>query len=196
MEPDLLEAKGALLDSVDPAAWLELADSYIELFNKNPKVFRLPKDHVKLKPLIENFAYDMDGFVDFVLSVRNEASKQQYKGIHEFYRRVVVRRTQQQRRRRLTQGVRQIEEDLGMRFSADQVSRVSVWLEQYWGKERMDRLDEARSHTSGGRISTDVRTEICDAFWAEVDKGLNEGIVPIPPEIVYVERKGSSMEPH
>lgn len=195
MDPDLLEAKGSLLDSRDPAEWLRIADDYLELYSRNPTSFRLPKDHLRLKPLIENYAYDPAGFVEFCLRVRNDCVGESYKRVHEVYRRVMGREVQKQRRARLTTGVSLIEQELERRFTQNQKVYVAAWLEQYWGKERLDRLDESRRMTTGSRLSTDVRSDICNAFWAEVDANLKNGIVPIPPEIVY-DREGPSMEPH
>jgi hypothetical protein len=194
MNKELQRAKQEVLDRVNPAEWLDLADMYIELYEKAPKKFRLADDHLFLLPIIETYANNQGEFVQFVRTVRDEAGKTQYEPLHVLYRRILGRHVQKERRRRLTKGIELIEDHLHIRFTQGQVTRVATWLEQYWGMERTTRLEEARAATSGGRISTDVRTQICDDYWAEVDENLKNNLVPIPPEIVYV--KLASVEPH
>lgn len=58
----------------------------------------------------------------------------------------------------------------------------------------MAALAEERNLTSAKKLSSDVRADICEQFWAEVDEDIKNHIVPIPPEIVYV--KLTHLEPH
>ena len=185
MNDSVRVALNALLDSRDPASWLVKADNYIQLHNKAPKDFILPAEHSMLQPLIDKYANDLARFVSFVKDVRDQVSEQQYKDMHTFYRKMLLREAQAARRRRLYQAIAIIENDLYKRFTQETKIKVGAWLESYWGKERMDALDDARRSTSEGKLSTDVRTEICDSFWATIDDQLSHGIAPTPPEIVY-----------
>jgi len=185
MDDHLKEAQKYLLDSRDPASWLTKADNYMELYNKDPKAFILPTAHNMLQPIIDAYADDLPGFLVFVRTIRDEVNEDRYKDMHTFYRKMLLREAQVSRRRRMYQAVAIIENDLYKRFTTETKVKVGAWVEAYWGKERMDTLSEARRNTSGNKISTDVRTEICDDFWASIDDQLSHGIAPTPPEIVY-----------
>jgi hypothetical protein len=162
-----------------------LADMYIEMHNRSPKNFRVPTEHKKLTPVINKFHNDQGGFVKFVRDVRDHAPKEGYKGLNELFRRVQSRYVQHERRRRLNLGVSLIEADIGKQFTFGQKQSVAMWLEQVWGKERTNRLEEARKSISKGRLSSDERADICDVFWTDIDDRLANNLVPIPPEIVY-----------
>jgi hypothetical protein len=185
MDEETLAVKSYILDSRDPASWIDLADNYIELHNKNPKVFALPVVHKLLEPVIVGFSKDLSGFIEFVKSIREAVPVQHYKDIHVIYRRLVVRNAQITRRSRLYTTVGKIEHDLYKKFTQAQKVQIAAWLEAYWGKERIEALDEVRRSSNTERLSTDVRADVCEEFWAKVDDNLKHGIYPMPPEHVY-----------
>jgi hypothetical protein len=185
MEREMFDTQQWILNSRQPENVVMLADMYIEMQSREPTLFRLPVEHRNLLPVITKYHDDPKGFVDFVRELRDLASKDAYKGLNELFRRVQSRFVQQERRRRLNLGVSLIENEVGVQFTFGQKQSVAMWLEQFWGKERTSRLEDARRAHSKGRLSSDERAEICDEFWAGIDEQLANDIVPIPPEIVY-----------
>ena len=162
-----------------------LADMYIEMYNRAPTNFKVPQEHKKLQAIVEHFHDKPTEFVKFVRKIRDEAAPSQYDSVHEIFRRVQSRRVQQDRRRRLKEGVSLIEKELNVGFNFKQKEAVAMWLEQYWGRERILMLDEARRNRGRSRLNTEERSEICELFWAKVDNDLKHSIIPTPPEIVY-----------
>ena len=174
-----------IVDSKSASKWIELADYYIEIYNKNPSIFVLPTVHNKLSEVIKAYHNDVRGFLVFVKSIRDAITGDEQGKVHQYYRKVTSRSGQQIRRARLAQALALIEDHLNLSFDARQRESVGMWLTQYWGKERVAVLEHERVNTSGNRLSTDTRAEICQTFWDEVDSKLNDNIVPIPPETVY-----------
>ena len=194
MKNEIQTAKDFVLDSSSPAELLELADMYISMYMRNPKHFVLPQQHAAIKGIVFSFADRPLQFVDFVREVRDELAKEQYQSTHEVFRKIQSRVVQQERRRRLYEGVSQIETAVNTKFTFGQKQAVMAWLEAYWGKERLAKLDDARRTRGVNRLTSDERGEICDEFWAEIDNQLDNNIVPVPPEIVYA--KLASLESH
>lgn len=194
MSKELLKARDFVLSSDSPVELIELVDMYITMYKKNVKNFILPQEHQALKSLVFEFADRPLDFVDFVKGVRDDLPKEKYQATHEVFRKIQSRIVQQERRRRLYDGVSQIEVELNTVFTFGQKQAVISWLEAYWGRDRLRKLDDARRTLGNNRLSSDERSEICDSFWAEVDNQLKHNIVPIPPEIVYA--KLTSLESH
>jgi hypothetical protein len=174
-----------IVDSKSASKWVELADYYIEMYNKNPAIFVLPTAHNKLSPVIKAYHNDIRGFLLFVRGIRDALVGDEKIKAHIYYRKITSRSSQQVRRARLNQALEQIEEHLNLKFNSSQREAVGMWLTQYWGKARVDALDAERGETTSNRLDTTTRAEICQTFWDEVDKNLANNIVPIPPEIVY-----------
>ncbi len=194
MKKELFETQQWILGHKSPEDCIMLADMYIEMYNRTPSNFRVPQEHKKLDPVIKQFHDKPSEFVKFVRDIRDAATKEQYSGVHELFRRVQSRYVQQERRRRLSEGIALIEKSINKRFSFGQKQSVAVWLEQYWGKERTAVLEDARRTCGNVRLSTDERADICEVFWAGIDADLKNDIVPTPPEIVY--GKLASLESH
>ena len=78
MEPtDLNETTVYLLRNPSSIKkWLTLADKYMQTFAKDPTIFLLPKTHEFLKPLIEAYAFNIDGFVQYLVRLRDSFSKE------------------------------------------------------------------------------------------------------------------------
>lgn len=185
MEKELYEAKESLVDAPDTVEWLRLADRYIAQFNAHPSMFRLPKDHMRLKAVLENFAYDTDGWLAFVKQIRDEVhGSDKWESVHDFYRTVLARTAQQNRRKRLGNAVTVVESKVG-KLTTLQKQLVAAWYEQQWGKQRLARMAEVRKYHGAKRLSQDERADVLENFWEDIDALLMTGDVPMPPEKVY-----------
>lgn len=177
MDEHLLETAMGVAKGANPAEWLRLADRYIVNYNKDPKHFVLPKNHKDMLPVIEEYAYDLRGFVGFIAKVRDLCRRDDAEAVQKLYRTVNGRLTQQERRARFDRALDKAQELHGP--YADYLTRMQ-WLsalEQVWRKRRLRYLDEARD-AAGRRLTRDEVAEAAAKFWAELDEEIEAGNVP------------------
>jgi len=176
----LKECTNTLLRNPDKVKeWLSLADNYMQTFVQNKTMFLLPKAHEFLKPLIDAYAHDPDGFVQFLIELRNcyDRGSTQFVEVQAIYRRVNGRYVQQSRRERIGRAVAKAEELYGeipfthrMQWMAD--------LEHDWAQRRLAFLEQQRERLKLVRLSTELRTEYLLEFWDIVDTEIYEGKIP------------------
>lgn len=169
-----------LLSNHNAVKWLRLADSYIQMYNRSPSDFVLPRSHLKVKPLIEVYSDDLAGFVRYILGVRDSfpPASIAYSELHKLYRTISTRALQQERRHRLTTAVEQALKTRGKPASAETKQAWARKMEQEWGRRRMQRMAEARAGTSANRLTVDERSQVLEDFWAEVDGEIARGELP------------------
>lgn len=185
MKKEVNEAFSFIVDSETPAEMAELLDAYIQMYKKSVTNFIMPTEHKQLHFAVVKFASDLKSYVDFIGQTRDVLGVQHYEEMQFVFRRINSRFTQIERRRRLKKATEIIGNTLGERFTIGQGNAVECWLENYWSKERIASLADARNRGSGTRLSTEERAEICDVFWNSVDHALKNKISPIPPKVVY-----------
>ena len=169
-----------LLLNHEPAKWLRLADSYIQMFNKSPREFILPREHARLKPLIEIYAHDLQGFVLYILGVRDSYTHDAatYADLHKLYRTVSTRALQQDRRVRLNAAV---EKAMQLRGRPASFHTRATWarrMEQAWGQRRLQHMSEYRDKTQRNRLTVEERSEILDEFWKSIEEEIARGDLP------------------
>lgn len=177
MDEQLLKVAMAVAASDQPDAWLRTADRYISTYNKDPKHFVLPKNHRDMLPVIEEYAYDLRGFVQFIAKVRDLCRRGDAEAVQKLYRTVNGRLTQQERRARFDRALEKAQELYGP--YPDYMTRMR-WLsalEQVWRRRRLRYLDDARAKV-GRRLTRDEVGEAAAAFWAELDVDIDAGKVP------------------
>ena len=159
--------------------WLTLADKYMQTFAQDPHNFLLPKAHEILKPLIEAYSLNIDGFVQYFIGLRDSFSKEDlaWEQVQKIQRRINGRYVQQQRRERAARAVAKAEELYG---DTDYHSRLK-WvadLEHEWAKRRLLFLDKHRDERRDVRLDTETRAELLLEFWEIIDTEIFEGGVP------------------
>lgn len=169
--------------AVDPQAAdkLRLADSYMLQQHRLGRHFRVPEEHAEISPIIERYSKNLIKFVAYVKSLRDQAPPRSggYFALHELYRTLEVRMIQQQRRERARRAYSWLERG-HPRLTYEQKQRWLRKLEQQWGRERMDFLEERRRKTGTGRLSTEEREELLQEFWSKVDQAVDRGDLPQP----------------
>lgn len=177
---DLGKLTDELLSNHDAVRWLRLADNYIQMYNKAPREFILPRLHAKVRPLIEIYANDLPGFVRYILGVRDSFQTESvaYMELHRLYRTISTRALQQERRHRVNTAV---ETALKARGTPASFETKQLWarrVEQEWGRRRMERMAEVRAKTRRNRLSVDERSQVLEDFWAEIDGEIARGELP------------------
>lgn len=180
MEPDLKETTDYLLrNPSNIKKWLTLADKYMQTFAKDPSIFLLPKTHEILKPLIEAYALNTDGFVQYLVGIRDSFSKEDlaWEQVQSIHRRINGRYVQQQRRERAKRAVAKAEALYGPTDYHTRLKWVSD-LEHSWAQRRLLYLDDCRGNFTSDRLDTETRAEALAEFWDVIDTEIHEGKIP------------------
>ena len=181
MEPSELRETTELLlrNPSNIKKWLTLTDKYMQTFAKDPSIFLLPKSHEFLKPLIEAYAFNIDGFVQYLVGIRDSFSKEDlaWEQVQSIQRRINGRYVQQQRRERAARAIAKAEELYGKTDYHSRLKWVSD-LEHKWASRRLLFLDKHRDSLKGERIDTETRAELLLEFWEIIDTEIFEGDVP------------------
>lgn len=176
----LHECTGVILSSPDrAAAWLKLADTYMQQCANNDAHLVLPKAFAFLKPIIEAYTFDLEGFVQYIIGIRDSLPYKSgaYKDVQQYYRTVNGRLIQQQRRERTNRAVQKAEQLWG---SIPFIKR-QVWvanLEHSWAKRCQAFLAAAIRGSGKTRLTHDERAETLAEFWDLVDTEIHNGELP------------------
>ena len=174
----LAELREKLIHKMGDAAKVaSLADHYLMEMEKRGSDFRLPREHAVVKPILEEFAGDFDGFAAWLHGIHRDmpfrsAVRQ------EFYiaiRRVDVR-LNQDRNRELTRLATKVAVDkkwLPDVFSLKQA--YAAKLRKYWELRRTTFLASHRAASPTKRLTADERTELSAEFWETIRKEIENG---------------------
>jgi hypothetical protein len=179
----LRKATERLVGLPDAAKWLQIADAHIQSYNKLKSRFILPAEHELIRPIIEAFANDTSAFAKYIKALRDGAQGMPFSELNALYRVVSLRALQVERRTRLRKAVLALTPDLEKHLKREvdynEQQAVGRAVEQIWGAMRLDALSNARDALGVKRLTSDMRAQVCDEFWAELDKKLAKGIVDL-----------------
>lgn len=170
-----------LLRDPESAEQLRIADSYMRQTSELGRKFVLPREYVHLKPLVDTYSKDLDGFVEYVKSLRDQVPPRSgnYITLHELYRTILVRQVQYARRARINRALEWVKKH-HPELNAEQRAKWARKVEQQWGRRRMRMMEEARRMTHNGRLNVAEREGMLEAFWKEIDKEIEKGKLPKP----------------
>jgi len=159
--------------------WVALADEYMQSYNRSPNTFLLPWEHRFLKPLVETYAHNLEGFCQYVQGLRDSVPRDSlaWERLQQVYRKLTGRHVQQERRLRSDRAVAKAEELYG---PTDYHTRLK-WianLEHEWAQRRLSFMEGFRQKTENHRLSVDERAEVLAEFWDMIDTEIQEGQVP------------------
>ena len=174
---DVQVTTDALLRNPDKAAeLLRLADKYAQAYADEPKTFLLASAHEFLRPIIERYANDLEGFTQYIEIIRDAFDRRsaQWLAIQRVYRRINGRHVQQLRRGRSNRAVEKAIELFGSVEFQTRLQWVAN-LENDWAKRRLVFLEAQRYKFKSGRISVEDRVELLAEFWNDIDTEIHEG---------------------
>jgi len=153
--------------------WLNLADKYIQAFNEDRANFVLPRAYIVLKPIIEAYANNLEGFCMYLKGIRDSVPKSDplFSELQILYRRVNGRYTQQVRRERAQRVTAKAETIFGPASYHTKYKWVAD-LEHEWAKRRIEFMQNV---SKGKRLSMDERAEHLAEFWNDIDTEINNG---------------------
>lgn len=178
----LKELRDTLLSISHPERLLKLADEYLSRFEEMGDSFILPAEHAIVKPVLEFYKGDLDGWVKFVKGTRDKLNKQsdEFRAIQDFYKVLNVRAIQ-----RRTRAVIDVATEVALKkgliednwMAKQHYARRCV---QAWKLRKDFMQDEVRRTAPKGRISVDHREALLKDFWAMIAEEVNNGEVPKP----------------
>ena len=159
--------------------WLTIVDKHMTSYADNPEVFLLPKAHEFLKPLIEAYAHNLEGFTQYLLELRDNFDRRslQFVEVQAIYRRLNGRFVQQSRRDRMARAIIKADTLFGEIAYTKRMQWVAE-LEHVWARRRLAFLEQQRKRLKQDRLSTELRTEMLLEFWDIIDTEIYEGNIP------------------
>lgn len=188
MEKELHETYSYLVSNPKRAELIEAADELILAFGRNPKLFVLPNTYKWATPLIEHFAYDLEGWVSFVRNLVDEFPKrvEERRPVQIVYRKLNNRHDAVIRRERLKRALEKYVEVHGPFESTTQARDYERLLFQSWSAARKNLLSKLSRESDSGKASAEERRAACDVFWAEIRQQIEAGKVPSFTEVLIL----------
>lgn len=178
----LREVRDTLTQIGHPERVLRYADDLMELRRKQGAEFKLNAADAWLKPLLEFYTEDLDGWVKFTKNVRDRLDKTstEYRGVYDFHKILAVRNIQ-----RRTRAILDVAIDLAVRKgyiggAFEEKQRYAKRCIQVWKMRKDALLNNIRRASPTGRISVSHREEVLAEFWDNVAQEVNNGEIPKP----------------
>lgn len=178
----LRELRDTLTQIAHPDRVLRLADKYLQDFTENREDFILPKEHVLVKPLLEFYVGDLDGWKKFVRIVRDRLPQgsDERRAVQELYKVLEVRAIQR-RNRILIDAATDVAIRKGLLDPTwESKQRYAKRCIQAWKARKDNMLKTVRSQSPTGRVSADHREKLLKEYWTMVSEEVNNGEVPKP----------------
>lgn len=178
----LRQTRDELLTVGSPDKVLLLADKYLQQMEELGDDFRLPGDHAFLRPILEHYYEDLEGWVKFIKGVRDRLPprSEESGAVSAVYRTVSIRLVQRERRVRIDKAVtKAIEKQM---IEPKYVVKVAYGNKcvQKWKIRRDQFLKGHRRESKTGRLSQDVQEKLLQEFWNMIDMEIENGEVPKP----------------
>ena len=159
--------------------WLTIADKHMTSYEDNPEVFLLPKAHEFLKPLIEAYSNNLEGFTQYLLELRDNFDRRsrQFVDVQAIYRRLNGRYVQTARRERINRANTKAEELYGEVPYTKRMQWMAE-LEHKWAQRRLAFLEIQRTRLKQKHLETELRTELLLEFWDIIDTEIYKGELP------------------
>ena len=161
---------------------IDLLDRYIKSSNPDGPNFLLPPEHDVLQPIGEKFGEDLQGFIQYILHLRNSFAKssKKWEQIQAIYRKINTRYIQQQRRERTKRAIQVNKKTF------DEKPEYSVrlqWIaniEKIWAKKRLAHLERERNAGNRAHLQSDEYNEVLAEFWEQISKEIDRGDYVLP----------------
>lgn len=180
---DLREFRDTLLRLDRPEEILQLADTYLTHMAELGAEFILPKKYELIKPALEYYANDLEGWVKFVRGVRDRlprVGRQYHPGVNALLRKLEIRLTQQLRRDRLDTAVAMAVRKGLIEGDYETKVRYAKRCTQAWKLKRETMLKNAAMSTKSNRLSVAERELLLAEFWHNIEAEIQNGELPKP----------------
>jgi len=180
---DLREFRDTLLRLDRPEEVLQLADTYLTHMAELGDEFILPKKYEIVKPVLEYYSDDLEGWVKFVRGVRDRlpmSGRQYHPGVNALLRKLEIRLTQQKRRDRLDSAVTMAVRKSIIESNYDAKVRYAKRCTQAWKMRRDTMLKNAAMSAKTNRLSVAERELLLSEFWQNIEAEIQNGELPKP----------------
>lgn len=177
----LKELRSTLLTIEHPEEWLIVIDKYISDLPTMGDKFELPKGHAWLRPAIEYYADDLDGWVAFVKGVRDRLGTKtdEFRAVHKLFKTLDVRALQR-RTRMLVDAATTVALKKGLPNTWADKQRYAKRCIQEWKKRRSRMLANIRDGAQTGRVTIHERSVALKEFWETISAEIANGEIPKP----------------
>ena len=165
--------------SRDDFETLSLANKYMLSIEKMGSEFRLPREHVRVQTLLEDYSYDLPGWMKFVKTARDNMGRGSpgWADMQELFRTIETRCVQRIRWARLDAAIsvalkKGLIPDTPEAKIAYAKRCTQVWMARKKNLENVHRAD-----SSNGRITQALREELLAEFWKQIDDEIKNGEV-------------------
>lgn len=137
--------------------------------------------HRWAKPLVDAFTHDLSGWAKFVREIWTSLTKRSPESmeLRESCLRLIEERLDAQiRREREARLIRKCEIKHGPFQSSKDKDDYFNQVHEQWSVERCGRLSDARATSPSGKLTAEQQKNICDQFWKEIDRRIQEGDIP------------------
>lgn len=185
---DLKEVRDTIVSIANPVEVLRFADSEMDKLREQGSMYELSARHAWIKPILEFYTQDLEGWLKFVKSVRNKLAPakrgdlltDEYLAVQAFYKVLQVRWIQ-----RRTRAITDVAVDLAVSKGLIEDNWVSKQrymkrCVQFWKARKDAMLDAVRKASPTKRVSVDHREELLALFWDQTATEVNNGDIPPP----------------
>lgn len=178
----LREARDRIAAHENPVSVLIYADKLMDNVRSMGPMFKLNQDDAWLLPVLENYSEHLDLWVAFVKNVRDKierpARNQQFHDVQEWFKKLSVRLIVQKTRAILAVAVPLAIRKGMIENTVAEKNRYANRCSAEWKRRRKNLLDGARSKSTTGRVSLDVREALLKEFWDNIAAEVNNGELP------------------
>lgn len=161
---------------------IDLLDRYIKSSNPDGPNFLLPPEHDVLQPIGEKFSKDLQGFIQYILHLRDSFAKNsgEWEQIQAIYRKINTRYIQQQRRERTKRAIKVNKKTFKEKPEYSVRLQWIANIEKIWAKKRLIHLERERSARHRVHLNSDEYNEVLADFWEQVSDEIDRGDYVLP----------------
>jgi hypothetical protein len=179
---NLRELKDWSLDHPDEAIQaLEMADEYLQMYDRLGDKLVIPKEHAFARPVVEYFAGAPEEYAKWLRKLVDDLPKSEARRqCHELFRRVNMRHVQRVRRERIGQAVHTA---VNLGIIPDEYlvkERYARRCTLVWGAKLKALQNAARASNPHKRLSHEEDDMLREDFWSDVEAQISRGELPEP----------------
>jgi len=180
MDDDLYTVYSKLINAPNRHELLLAAYEQLHAYNKSPKYYVLPNLYGWMRPAIEIYGNDPEGYLDFVRSVVDHFPKRsdERANLKPPLRKAESWVDQLIRRRRVALAQDAYEKAHGPFADNDEKKLYGLRIFALWKLQRQNILAKLVRTSESGRSSAEDRRDACTAHWEKIEKELAQGTVP------------------
>lgn len=176
MNEEIQKIQARLIANPNRADIVASVDAQMQMFRKSPKHYIIPNVYKWATPLVEEYAYDLGGWLAFVRGIVDAFPKrsEERRPIQAEYRGVLSRRDREITRAREQMALGEYVRQHGKFESPAQTQAYKNDLIKWWTLNRKIEALIARANSPEGKLTKDEQAEVYEEFWDKVEASIKE----------------------